>query len=156
MYLRDFYRAWIGSSPAGKAGLGIVLASQWMCRAEHCEQSSKHGGSVPDAKLGSRPKEWAYGRGSRLLQRLQNATLHRPPRNYQLKDRSPSAVGTIFMSARSRAMIWPARLLSFEILLSARRASSRSSGGVRSQFNPACALVTAAAIASTISWVCAL
>src|SRR5215472_10207064 len=37
-----------------------------MCRAEHCEQSSEHGGSVPDAKLGSRPKEWAYGRGSRM------------------------------------------------------------------------------------------
>ena len=50
----------------GKAGLEIVLASPWMCRAEHRWQTSEHDGSVPDAKLGSRPKEWAYGRGSRM------------------------------------------------------------------------------------------
>jgi hypothetical protein len=50
----------------GKAGLEIVLASPWMCRAEHRWQTSEHDGSVPGAKLGSRPKEWAYGRGSRM------------------------------------------------------------------------------------------
>jgi len=33
---------------------------------EHWEQSSENGGSAPDAKLGSRPKEW-------LLAREQNA-----------------------------------------------------------------------------------
>src|SRR6516164_4649074 len=52
MYLRDFIAPGSGRR-LRQSGLGLVLASQWMCRAEHCEQSSEHGGSVPNAKLGS-------------------------------------------------------------------------------------------------------
>src|SRR6516165_10196020 len=68
----------------------------------------------------------------------------------------PSAVGICLISARSRTTISAARLPSPAIPLSARRTCSRSGGSVRSQFSPACAFMAAAAIASTISWICTL
>jgi uncharacterized protein with HEPN domain len=85
------------------------------------------------------------------------ATSRRPPRGYQLKDQELHPLwAALFMSARSRTTISAARLPSLAIPLSACRTSSRSGGSARSQLNPASALVTAAVIASTISWACAL